>query len=77
MPVYDFTCDACGQQFDKLFRGMTEKPKAACPECGSKKTSRALSLVHAGESKGGPTADTADMPMCGRCGVPGPCGMDN
>ncbi len=74
MPVHDFTCAACGHQFDKLFRSIGDKPKAECPKCGSVKTERALSLVHAGksESNGG---GAEEVPMCGRCGVPGPCGM--
>ena len=74
MPVYDFTCAACGHRFDKLFRSMPDKPKAACPKCGSGKTERALSLVNAGKSEPSGSA-AAEMPMCGRCGVPGPCGM--
>lgn len=78
MPVYDFTCQNCGKQFDKFFRGMAEKPKADCPHCGSAQTKRGLSLVNAGESKGGSAGggEMPQMPMCGRCGGPRPCGMD-
>ena len=77
MPVYEFTCQACGKRFEKLFRTMgNQKPAADCPECGSAKTQRALSLVNAGESKsrGGAAAGGGEMPFCGRCGGPGPCG---
>ena len=75
MPVYEFMCQSCGERFEKLFRTMGGKPSAQCPRCGSKQTQRALSLVNAGESKsrGGPTG----VPMCGRCGEPGPCAMDD
>jgi putative FmdB family regulatory protein len=78
MPVFDFTCDACDERFDKLFRTMTDKPKAACPKCGSKKTRRALSLVNAGKSEGKSSDNAAgDLPACGTCGVPGgPCAMN-
>ena len=79
MPLFDFTCDECGERFDKLFRTMTDKPLAQCPKCGSKHTRRALSLVNAGKSEGKSAADGGgnELPMCGRCGVPGgPCGMD-
>ena len=75
MPVYDFTCEACGKRFDKLFRRLPDSPTAVCPACGSEKTKRALSLVNAGESKSSAPA-SSDLPMCGRCGGPGPCGMN-
>lgn len=77
MPVYEFTCQSCGERFDKLFRTTSGEPKAACPKCESKKTRRSLSLVNAGESKGeSGGGDGGEMPMCGHCGVPGPCGMN-
>jgi putative FmdB family regulatory protein len=75
MPLYEFTCQACGQRFEKLFRSMSARPQAPCPKCGSKQTVRALSLVNAGESK--QAAGPGDAPMCGRCGGPGPCAMDD
>ena len=74
MPLYDFTCDDCGKDFDKLFRTTPQRPEAACPACGSANTRRALSLVNAGKGRG--KAAAAEMPMCGRCGGPGPCAMD-
>lgn len=76
MPVYEFTCQSCGQRFEKLFRTMSAKPAADCPRCGSRQTVRALSLVNAGESRSGAAA-ASDAPMCGRCGGPGPCAMDD
>lgn len=76
MPVYEFTCQSCGRRFEKLFRTMSPKPEADCPECGSRKTVRALSLVNAGDSKARAAKGQAEMPFCGRCGGPGPCGLD-
>ena len=77
MPVYEFTCQGCGRRFEKLFRSMSQEPAAECPHCRSKKTVRALSLVSAGASKTSASSGGADeMPYCGRCGGPGPCGMD-
>ena len=75
MPVYDFTCADCGKRFDKLFRRREDRPAAACPSCGSKKTQRALSLVHAGAGKGpSQQSQSSDAPpLCGRCGMNGPC----
>ena len=75
MPVFEFTCDQCGKRFDKLFRTVSGEPQAICPACGSKKTHRALSLVNAGESRGGSASGDA-APFC-PCGKPGgSCGMN-
>ena len=76
MPVYEFICQSCGQRFEKLVRTLTPKPEADCTACGSRKTVRSLSLVNAGDSKSGAAKGEAEMPYCGRCGGPGPCGLD-
>ncbi len=33
MPTYDYRCDACGHEFEKV-QSMTEKLIRKCPECG-------------------------------------------
>jgi putative FmdB family regulatory protein len=35
MPTYEYECPACGCRFEK-FEPITAKPKAKCPECGTK-----------------------------------------
>ena len=40
MPIFDFSCKACGHQFEKLVR--KELPK--CPKCESADLERLLSL---------------------------------
>jgi putative FmdB family regulatory protein len=75
MPLYEYTCEKCRAKFDQLVRTADrDSAKIKCPECGSTKTARALSLVAVGgESKGAASGDT---PACGRCGDPrGSCGM--
>lgn len=43
MPTFDFTCTACNTIFEKtLSFGVKTKP--ACPQCGSKKTEKMLSM---------------------------------
>lgn len=35
MPVYEFMCDDCGIQFEKLYKSVSKADNAApCPECG-------------------------------------------
>lgn len=33
MPIYEYRCDKCGHQFDRLVKMDTPNPE--CPECGS------------------------------------------
>jgi putative FmdB family regulatory protein len=40
MPIYAFTCDQCGHQFEELVARMGQT--APCPKCGSEKVSRGL-----------------------------------
>jgi len=41
MPLYEYTCKACGRFFEILVRPGTEP---ACPSCQSRELERALSL---------------------------------
>ena len=40
MPIYEFTCKACGNEFEALVR----KKQPACPACSSADLERKLSL---------------------------------
>jgi len=73
MPIYEYTCKSCQSQFEKLVKTMGSSEGVKCPECGSAETSRNLSVFAvASESKQNSPAPG----MCGRCGGPGPCGMN-
>ena len=75
MPIYEYTCQSCGQEFEHLVRGR-EKP--SCPSCGKTRLAKKFSV---------PAAHTAgsSQPACaardaGACNVPtcGPgCGLAN
>ena len=41
MPIYDYSCRACGNVFEALVRG-SKQP--TCPECKSEKLERKLSM---------------------------------
>lgn len=74
MPIYEYTCRQCNTKFEQLVRTMNGADKFKCPECGSSKTARALSVFAVGPE--GPRSAASDAPTCGRCGGPGPCAMD-
>ena len=42
MPIYEFSCKACGARFEEL---VARDATAACPECGSAEVERLLSQV--------------------------------
>jgi putative FmdB family regulatory protein len=72
MPIYGFTCDTCGKEFQTLVR---TSDTAECPSCGSTALTRQLSLI-AQPSKGGdPSAGSFAAPAGGHaCASPMCCG---
>lgn len=76
MPIYEYTCRECGAKFEQLVRSMSGGEKFNCPKCGSKQTNRALSVFAVGAEGAKASSAASDMPMCGRCGEPGPCAME-
>jgi putative FmdB family regulatory protein len=77
MPLYEYTCTGCGDHFELLVRA-NEKP--ACPDCGSTRVEKQLSVPAAHTAK-----PSSSLPVCqpqprsGGCGAPwcgtGGCGM--
>lgn len=41
MPTYDYTCDNCGHEFERVQR-ITENPIKKCPKCGKLKARRMI-----------------------------------
>src|SRR5947208_6584102 len=48
VPIYEYTCQKCNSKFEQLVRSMGAEAKFACPECGSQKTARTLSVFAVG-----------------------------
>lgn len=42
MPIYEYACGACGNEFEAEQR-ITEKPLETCPECQSRQVKRLIS----------------------------------
>jgi len=66
MPIYEYVCSDCGQQFEALVRG-DEQP--VCPSCGKQNLTRQISVpaAHTGASRDPscPARDSCGMPKCG------------
>ena len=42
MPIYEFTCKKCSQDFEEIVR-LSDREPPPCPKCGAKDTQRILS----------------------------------
>jgi putative FmdB family regulatory protein len=62
MPIFEFKCRKCREDFEVLFRNRDEKVSVVCPKCGSKGVER---LMSAFAGKVGNTA--AGGAGCGSC----------
>ncbi len=69
MPIYEYHCKQCEKDVEVLQRSSEEK--AACPECGSKKMSRLLSVISRGRVA---ESDSGSCSLPTGCGKP-QCGM--
>ena len=87
MPIYEYKCSQCGNQFEVLHR-INEKPKLKCDSCGSTKVTRLLSAgafvfkgsgfyatdYKAKENKANGKAKPAEKASCPACSEGGGCG---
>jgi len=55
MPIYEYRCGECGEEFEKFLRSMSAVQEICCPRCGSRRVKKAISLF----GKGGSTAGAA------------------
>ena len=66
MPIYEYHCNDCNVDFEKLVFG--SNPEVACEKCGSVKTEKLMSRFGMGKSSGasssGPSVSGSG---CGGC----------
>ena len=66
MPIYEYSCNDCGQEFEFLLRG-DEQPE--CPSCGQQRLTRMLSVPAAHATHAAPPC-----PVKNNCGMSNCCG---
>jgi len=75
VPIYEYACSKCGEQFEELLRSFRDEQSLVCPRCGGKQLARRLS-VFAPRGKPSPQGRTP-AGICQRCGDPnGPCALE-
>jgi putative FmdB family regulatory protein len=65
MPIYEYSCDECGEKFELFVRSVSRQSDLTCPKCGSQNVHKAISLFGVGGAGGSREAGAAS------CG-PGP-----
>jgi putative FmdB family regulatory protein len=63
MPIYEYACKGCGQEFETLVRAASTPD---CPSCHSSDLQKKLSVF----STAGTGAEAASFGACGTCGDP-------
>ena len=77
MPIFEYVCKECQNEFEALVFG---SQKAECPKCNSKKLEPQLSVfaVSAKSGSSQPSMSAGSPGACGSCGDPrgaGACSM--
>jgi len=74
MPIFEYLCDDCGNQFEKLVRRSEEADRTECPSCGRDHVTTRISSFAARTN--GAAKET--LPSCpsGMCATPGLCGRN-
>lgn len=75
MPIYEYRCDGCGTEFEKLVRRSGGSDEVRCPSCGEKRLTPRLSTFAA---HGSGTREQGSLPPCasGMCKNPELCGRN-
>jgi putative FmdB family regulatory protein len=70
MPIYEYRCNDCAEDFEALVRSMSSNGDVHCPSCGSSQVKKAISLFGAatGGSRGTGSPALASGPSCGPVG---------
>ncbi|MCW5964046.1 MAG: zinc ribbon domain-containing protein [Bryobacterales bacterium] len=77
MPIREFHCTDCGQEFEKIVRATADPESIPCPTCGGHHLERKFSTFapRMGAAKSAPAPMAC--PSGGMCPTPGMCGSRN
>ena len=63
MPIYEYHCNACGADFEKIVFGSNRE--VACEKCGSKKTGKLMSRFGMGKGSSNASSTASSGASCG------------
>jgi len=66
MPIYEYRCAACGNEFEKLILGSSGGDGVLCPSCGGSDVAKKLS-VFAAVGSSSPPHSSPSSSSCGAC----------
>ncbi|OGW62395.1 MAG: hypothetical protein A2V83_08375 [Nitrospirae bacterium RBG_16_64_22] len=66
MPIYEYRCQACGNEFEKLILGSSGGDGVSCPSCGGSDVAKKLSVFAAATSSSSPPHSSPSS-GCGAC----------
>lgn len=64
MPMFEYTCNDCGKNFEELVS--SESEPVECPACHSQNARKLLSVFAASVSAGSSAPTPCGAPSCGR-----------
>ncbi len=76
MPLFEYRCQDCGSQFEKLVRS-SDVNGVHCPSCGGERPEKQLSTFAAHGGRDASPAPMAGGCPAGMCRTPGLCGREN
>ena len=59
MPIYEYRCEECDEVFELLVRSLSQQAEPACPQCGSHKVKRVISLFGLAKASSSTTLGTS------------------
>lgn len=65
MPIYEFRCSSCGNQFEQLILQGSELEGIKCPKCLEPNPKRVLSVFCSSTGGVGETSQRASSASCG------------
>ena len=72
MPIYEYVCDECKARYEKIVSA--SNGKAACPKCGSKRSTIQFSTFAARTGNGGSYSSNASASASDESASGGACG---
>jgi putative FmdB family regulatory protein len=64
MPIYEYRCDQCRNNFEELATSTTATVEISCPKCGSRKVKKTISAASFRINSGGSTIPSGALSGC-------------